>query len=269
VYAQFVEPDGTLHGRNVPVTIGYRKPWDIVGYPSLAYNPTCANSLVAFEAGDPINMSVDNTIGQKVIGPCRETNLITPQGGAIIPAGTPYEVTFRGGPGTDHFNIAFSPDNGTTWKRIATDITGTAYTWDVPVFGNNATQCLLKVTALDAKNKVVGSEISDAPFTITVVKLASPNGGESLSFGTAASITWSTYGTIKPVHGVQLFYSIDGGTAWRVITKDIIGNPGTYSWSVPHLAITRKHCKVRVVLLDEKGRTLGSDRSDGPFTITP
>jgi hypothetical protein len=250
------------------VSLGYYRPGDIYGFESLAYNPTCANSLVAFEV-EPTIGSDAIRIGQKLIGPCRQTNLIAPQGGAVLPAGTPYEVTFRGGPGTDHFNIGFSADNGTTWKRIATDITTTAYTWDVPSFANNATQCLIKVTALDAKNNVVGYEISDAPFTITVVKLTSPNGGEALSSGDIAPIMWSTNGTIRPVHGVQLFYSIDGGTTWRLITKDIAGNPGFYSWSVPHLAVTRKHCKVRVVLLDEKGRTLGSDRSDGPFTIAP
>jgi hypothetical protein len=169
----------------------------------------------------------------------------------------------------DHFNIAFSPDNGTSWTRIATDITGTAFTWDVPTFVNNATQCLIRVTAFDANNKVVGAEVSDAPFTITVVKLASPNGGEPLSSGTTASITWNTNETIRLVHGAQLFYSIDSGATWRLITKDIAGNPGTYSWTVPHLAVTRRNCKVRVVLLDDKGRTIGSDRSDAPFTITP
>ena len=265
VYGGFVNPDGTSHGKTFPVSLFYHRPGDIIGYLSMAYNPTCANSLVAFEVSPTDNV----TIRQKLTGPCRQTNLVAPQGGAVLPAGASYEILFRGGPGTDHFNIGFSPDNGATWKRIATDITGTAYTWDVPTFANNATQCLIKVTAFDAKNKVVGSEVSDAPFTITVVKLASPNGGESLSSGTDASITWNTNGTIRPVQGVQLFYSVNGGNTWRLITKDITGNPGAYSWTVPHPAATRRNCKVRVVLLDEKGRTIGTDRSDAPFTITP
>ena len=54
-----------------------------------------------------------------------------------------------------------------------------------------------------------------------------------------------------------------------MITRSIAGNPGAYSWTVPHLAATRRNCLVRVVLLDDKGRTIGSDRSDAPFTITP
>jgi hypothetical protein len=47
-----------------------------------------------------------------------------------------------------------------------------------------------------------------------------------------------------------------------------VGNTGSYSWAVPWVAPSTT-CKVKVVLKDASGKTVGSDVSDGVFTIRP
>ena len=65
---------------------------------------------------------------------------------------------------------------------------------------------------------------------------------------------------------VKLFYSINGGASWKAI-KAVKGNPGSYNWTVPN--VSSSGCKVKVMLKDAGGATVGNDVSDGLFTIQP
>jgi hypothetical protein len=103
--------------------------------------------------------------------------------------------------------------------------------------------------------------------TCPSVELTSPDGGETLTPGIKRPITWTTTSTIVPkVAKVILSYSIDGGNTWTKITT-LTGNPESYNWTVPNGSFTT--CKVKVVLKDSGGATVGSDLSDGFFTIQP
>jgi len=48
----------------------------------------------------------------------------------------------------------------------------------------------------------------------------------------------------------------------------ITENPGYYDWT-PSVAKTKSKCKVKVVLKDKDGNSVGSDLNDGYFTISP
>jgi hypothetical protein len=194
-----------------------------------------------------------------------------PNGGEVIKSGSQTAITWDeiALPGIT-YTIKYSLDNGTTWKTIATGVTGSSLTWDVPVPLNNKTKCLIKVSAINANGQLIASDRSDAPFTIEVVKLNTPNGGESLISGSSYDITWSTNTTKNPVSKVILQYTLDGGLTWKQITTFTGGNnPGTYTWQVPTVISTKTKCKVKVVLKDSAGNVVGSDLSDGFFTINP
>jgi len=127
----------------------------------------------------------------------------------------------------------------------------------------------VKVIGYDFSEKKVGADRSDWPFTIEVVKLTWPNGGETLTPGDMPTITWKTNETKRDVTKVKLLYTKNGGNTWNKIDT-LDGNPGSYDgWTVPDVLKTKSKCKVKVVLKDARGNTVGKDTSDGYFTIQP
>jgi hypothetical protein len=141
------------------------------------------------------------------------------------------------------------------------------YDWTVPTPIKNKMNCLVKVIGYDASDKKVGADKSDSTFTIEVVKVTSPDGGETLTGGGLHTITWQTNVTKKPVEKVVLSYTKNGGRKWKKIETIVGSNPGTYAWTVPVVTKIKSKCKVKVVLKDAKGNTVGSDTSDGYFTL--
>ncbi len=113
----------------------------------------------------------------------------------------------------------------------------------------------------------MGVDTSD-PFAIEVVKLGAPNGDESLKSGDPYTILWQMNGTKNPVASVELHYTLDGGQNWKFIARpspDLRSQP----WILPMVKKPKNNCKVRIVLKDKTGTTLGSDTSDDVFTISP
>jgi hypothetical protein len=101
------------------------------------------------------------------------------------------------------------------------------------------------------------------------VVVTSPNGGEGWkSRDGGYPITWLTSSTIGSVATTKLFYTMNGGTTWKLISS-FSGNPGTYTWYIPAVTQTKKKCKVKVVLKNAANITIGSDKSDKFFKITP
>ena len=63
----------------------------------------------------------------------------------------------------------------------------------------NKGSCLVKVIGYDASDVKVGEDTSDGTFTIEVIRLISPDGGETLTSDTTHTITWTTNNTKNPV----------------------------------------------------------------------
>lgn len=197
--------------------------------------------------------------------------LLSPNGGEAIASGSTYTIQWEGPSDLVTYGLSYSVDNGLTWSPIASGVTGTSYLWQpVPIPNGNRTTCLVSVSCFNSTSGVkVKSVKSAAAFTIEVVKVTSPNGGETLTSGSTDSITWATNGTKKQVVKVKLSYSKNGGATWYPITT-LPGNPGSYdTWKVLPVANLKSQCKVKVVLKDASENTLGSDVSDNYFTIKP
>ena len=192
--------------------------------------------------------------------------LLQPNGG-VLAAGSTYQIQWTGKGAK--YTLKFSRNNGMTWSTIASNITATSYDWTVPIPTNNIKKCLISVVAYNENNRVIGTDKSDAPFIIEVVRLNSPNGGETLYAGSNYEISWTANATITPVSNVSLLYTTNGVT-WRSIDMGSDNtNDGSFIWTIPNVSTPITKAKVRIVLKDSSNKIIGSDDSDSVFTILP
>ena len=198
--------------------------------------------------------------------------LMAPNGGEILQTGISKRVLWTAPTDATKFKLFYSVDNGITWKPITDDfLNASFYDWQIPPDNKNRKACLVKVMAYNQNGVKVGMDKSDKPFSIEVVKLTSPNGGEVLQPG-PFDIAWEIYETIRDVTKVQLSYTTNGGITWIPIPIGVPPQnygPGSYSesWTVP--SVDKNRCTVKVVLKDAQGATIGSDKSDSLFKIQP
>ncbi|MBI5633567.1 MAG: hypothetical protein HZA15_08835 [Nitrospirae bacterium] len=194
--------------------------------------------------------------------------LLTPNGGEKLMTGSTYQITWGAPPTAVKFTLQYSINNGAVWKTIATNIAGTSYTWTVPPQTANKPNSLVKVIAYNASGAQVAFDQSNARFLMSVVRLTSPNGGESWNAGTVQPITWTTGTSIKPISQVNLYYKVDS-TGYKPITSFVGTNPGTYNWTVPTVTANKTACKLKVEFLYTGITAKGNDINDANFTIKP
>lgn len=197
--------------------------------------------------------------------------LLTPNGGEVIPSGSTYTIRWEAPSSMTKFGLWYSLNGGRTWKTILPKgqfLSGTSYDWTVPMPSKNTSKCLVKVVGLNDAGKKLGEDRSDGVFTIEVVRLTSPNGGETLSSNVPYDIAWVTNATVRPVANVVLSYTLDG-KKWKRITTITGSNPGSYTWMPPVVSAPLTKCMGKLILKDSGGKSVGKDVSDGYFTITP
>ncbi len=95
------------------------------------------------------------------------------------------------------------------------------------------------------------------------VNLVAPNGGEEWYGREDEYISWTTEEGDDPIDHINLWYSMDAGSTWKTIIRDI-DDTGNYLWRVPN--VFTDECLVRVRAIDTLGRW-GEDISDDVFTI--
>ena len=231
--------------------------WGASGYFKIAYSELTGYSDFAYQA---ISYGDVGLVG---------VNLLDPDGGEFAPSGGSYPITWEAPGDAYAFNLFYSLNNGTSWNPLATEWPGSTYEWPVPVVPSNKKTCRIKIEEIDGSGSNVGEDKSSGPFTIEVVGLTSPDGGEYLPSEGSWEITWTTNATKNPVTSVKLYYTMDNGLTWKPIIT-LAGDPGTYWWQpVPVVTRDKTKCKVKVDLKDANGKVVGSDISNSTFTITP
>ena len=203
--------------------------------------------------------------------PSTFVTLLTPNGGEVLPSGSSYTIRWEAPPEAENFKLLLSMNGGKTWTLVDKGITERSYSWQVPKLAGNRSKCLLRVIGYDASGNRIAADTSTAPFTIEVIKLTSPNGGEVLKSGTTWTIQWETHQNRGPLKRVELFYSTNGGKSWKGVKNGKIkgNNPGHFDWQIPALKTTATACKVKVDLIGDSGKGLGCDTSDFSFEIQP
>ena len=108
----------------------------------------------------------------------------------------------------------------------------------------------------------VRSVATAGPFQVTA-----PNGGETLTGGTAAKITWNVAGTdSSPIAtpAVRITLSTDSGKTFTTVLGDNIPNTGSASLLLP-AGISSKATRVRIDAVNN----IYFDVSDADFSVTP
>jgi len=196
--------------------------------------------------------------------------VLSPTAGAAVPSGSTKTITWEAPANAEKYMLYYTKNNGAIWTAITpTFVTGTSYEWSVPALPGNKRNCKIQVVAYNMFSAMTGSAISNAPFTIEVVKVTSPNGGETLTGNSQTDITFTLNATAPSVTGLALSYSKDNGTTWTVIpnTEDVTPGDHTVPWTVPAVTAAKTACKVKVDLLNDAEAVVGSDMSNAVFTI--
>ncbi|MFN3533440.1 MAG: hypothetical protein ACK41Q_13175 [Candidatus Brocadia sp.] len=92
--------------------------------------------------------------------------VIAPRGGEVITSESTFTIQWTAPQSMVKFNLAYSLDNGHSWEKIAKNVEGTSYDWDVPDVNRTKEKCLIKLTGFDAFGKKRGKGRSDSTFTI-------------------------------------------------------------------------------------------------------
>ena len=108
--------------------------------------------------------------------------------------------------------LEYTTDNGTNWNVITNSVSATsgAYNWTTPT-GISSSQCNLRISNV-TDNTV--NDVCDSLFTISNLRVLSPNGAETWLAGTNKSITWTIDSGIP---NVKIDYSTNNGGSWVTI----------------------------------------------------
>ncbi|MCL5257097.1 MAG: hypothetical protein M1319_04795 [Chloroflexi bacterium] len=201
--------------------------------------------------------------------------VLTPEANEILESGSLYTITWGAPSDSVAFDLQYSLDGGLTYHEIDSKVPGASYQWTVPATNGNITTCKIRIMGYNAAGTKVSLGKSKLPFTIQVLKVVAPNGGETLVSGSLTPITWQVNATKKPVAKVVVSYTKNGGTTWKKIAAftgsswTSTETTHTLKWTVPTVYMVKNACKVKVVLKDAAGLVIASDVSDAPFTIQP
>ena len=109
---------------------------------------------------------------------------------------------------------------------------------------------------------VVGGAGKTSIFEVEAVRLLRPNGGETFHVDSSELIQWQKFYPPR-CDSLSLFYSIDNGSNYTMITYGLSGNDTSYLWTVPN--VNSDSCKIKIIAY---GPGWQYDESDGTFSIT-
>lgn len=182
-----------------------------------------------------------------------------PNGGQVWYIGSNQTINWSASNTSNLYNVDYSTDNGASWTSLASNYSGTSFSWTIP--NTPSTNCLVRV--MDSNDNPVQDQ-SDATFTIAdpYISVVYPNGGENFEGCSDEYINWQNGGT---GYYYRIEYSTDNGISWNTLSTSYYstGSSGSYHWD-PIPSIDTDQCLVRVT---DKNNTSVLDQSDAVFSI--
>lgn len=181
--------------------------------------------------------------------------LTSPSGGEVWQSNTVNNITWSSS-GIDNIKIEYSVDNGSNWATISSSVNASngSYSWTIPS-GVSSNLALVRISAV--ADPTISA--SSANFTIKQLDLTSPLGGEYYLSGTSTAITWNA----GQVNQVNIYYSLDNGSTFKVVVENQNASTGTYTWNIAD-SLTSSQAIIRIVDVDNSSVR---DQSDNLFTI--
>ena len=161
------------------------------------------------------------------ISPVPEIAVVSPNGGESWQTGSSQNITWTSSVTSGNVQILYSVNNGSDWTEVihSTPDDG-SFTWTVP--NSPSATCLVRVSDSDGSP----ADQSNSVFTVAaipLIRVTSPDSGETWRVGINQNITWTSTGTSG---NVQILFSIDNGSSWTEII-DCTPDDGSYTWTVP------------------------------------
>ncbi|HOM66186.1 MAG TPA: T9SS type A sorting domain-containing protein [Ignavibacteriales bacterium] len=153
--------------------------------------------------------------------------------------------------------IEFSSNDGNSWVTVISSIPANTneYNWMIPSVPSDK----YKIRISDVNNSALWD--TSRVFTVSLLNIVSPNGGENIKVGTVLPIVFNAYYT----GNVKIQYSTNNGNTWAndvVSTLGITNGSNTYNWTVPN--IPYDNIKLRIYAISD---TSINDYTDGSFRV--
>jgi hypothetical protein len=187
----------------------------------------------------------------------------SPNGGERLRSGRTYKVQVSDA-GAARLAIFFSLDGGAHWSLGAGTPLGSSFAWRVPVVSANKGDCLIEAVSYAASGRVISRDRSDAPFSIVLLELLTPTGGETFTPGEVRPIRWELNRPPLLDGYTSVEYTADGGATWQSLARFRGFHRRRYEWTVPD--VVSDTCAVRVRLQGLTRRTVATS-TGGAFSI--
>ncbi len=180
-----------------------------------------------------------------------------PNGGEFLQADSIRNITWTAG-NVANVKIEFSSNNGVSWSTIvnSTPAAALTYAWTIP--DNYTSNGKIKISDADFPTENLSDE-SNSVFSISTLRLISPNGGESLTANSLVPITWNSAASIA---NLRIEYSTNNGTSFSTVISSTPAGPKLYNWTVP--SIVSSQVKIRIA---DASNSFVADTSDAVFSI--
>ena len=161
-------------------------------------------------------------------------------------------------------HVLLSTDGGLTYPTLLASRAASAQSADVtvPTLASGTANARVQIFWADAPPGEQASA-SSSPFSIAspFVALTTPNGGQTWTIGTSATIKWSS--NLGPLESVRLELSTDGGASWSAVLVPATPSDGAHTLSVSPAWVST-FAKVRIAWAKS---TALNDASDAAFTV--
>ena len=186
-------------------------------------------------------------------------NLLSPNGGEVIPSGPTYDITWWAPSRAVEFKLQYSTDNGATWETIASHLSGMTHGWEVPALQNNKKACLVRVTGYDDSGVKVGSDKSDDTiYNRSGFDYCSDSGRNSAQRHRRLSRNMDYECAISEnVSSATVFYTLGNSGIWKEAAGTVMDPLTGFSWDVPS-PVGRKNAKLKVVFRDGSGNKVAT-----------
>jgi len=194
--------------------------------------------------------------------------VLSPNGGETLTIGKTHNIKWKAN-GIDKVDIGLNVGNVTIVLAKNIPAKNGSFVWRIE--NNSDFLSGKRIFIMDSANTVIENKItsdeSDKDFTIVKpagkIKVISPNGGETFTYGKTYNIKWSSTAIDKV--DINLEFETGGGIN---IASNIAASLGNYSWLVNTVGATAKH-KIIISESAPAGTATPNvyDRSDNYFKI--
>jgi hypothetical protein len=166
--------------------------------------PITASELI-IRAIDPSQPTVgDTTLASYSIQ--RSISVTNPSGGERLPTGSTFQIRWTRTSTVPSVHLEFST-NGTTWERLASNLTETQFQWTVP----NASTELARIRVVSSANAELTAESGDFSIGQPRFQLILPRSTDSLCNNQENQFRWSG----DFIQNIRIQFSINGGANWQ------------------------------------------------------